>query len=347
MNRNQGAESTLALLSTLQHARRSATGPVTTHAPGRTRPAQPRPTRRRPVPGHHPAVRTRARRASIIRSHEPGRCSPASWPWTTTTCSPTFDDVMDRFDGRHRDLDRTFRRHADELADRLDPDEELSEARRLLLGATFTSEYAIEGAALCNPSMVPHPDQTGLALGQPALRDERPGHRGRTPVLDRLPDGRDRCRGQRHGGSPQSVRHGRDPGPGDARRGHVPNASSGGSTAPVRPPTSSSTDSGTASPASSSTSSWRGCMPTSPPGGTAGRPSRCSAPSGSGPTGSEFADHIPLPERVLWPSMGAERAGMEDARFVRFVDDDGAVTYYATYTAYDGIPRQPAAARDQ
>ena len=27
---------------------------------------------------------------------------------------------------------------------------------------------------------------------------------------------------------------------------------------------------------------------------------------------------------------------MEDARFVRFVDDDGTVTYHATYTAYDG-----------
>ena len=27
---------------------------------------------------------------------------------------------------------------------------------------------------------------------------------------------------------------------------------------------------------------------------------------------------------------------MEDARFVRFVDDDGDVTYYATYTAFDG-----------
>ena len=33
----------------------------------------------------------------------------------------------------------------------------------LLLGATFTSEYAIEGAALCNPSMVAHPDQSGTA----------------------------------------------------------------------------------------------------------------------------------------------------------------------------------------
>ena len=50
----------------------------------------------------------------------------------------------------------------------------------------------------------------------------------------------------------------------------------------------------------------------------------------------EFPDDIPLSERVLWPAMGAEEAGMEDARFVRFVDDDGSVTYYATYTAYSG-----------
>ena len=50
----------------------------------------------------------------------------------------------------------------------------------------------------------------------------------------------------------------------------------------------------------------------------------------------EFADDIPLSERVLWPAMGAEAAGMEDARFVRFVDDDGSVTFYATYTAYSG-----------
>ena len=50
----------------------------------------------------------------------------------------------------------------------------------------------------------------------------------------------------------------------------------------------------------------------------------------------EFADEITLSERVLYPAMGAEAAGMEDARFVRFVDDDGSVRFYATYTAYDG-----------
>jgi predicted GH43/DUF377 family glycosyl hydrolase len=52
--------------------------------------------------------------------------------------------------------------------------------------------------------------------------------------------------------------------------------------------------------------------------------------------GVEFGDDIPLSERVLWPAMSAEGAGMEDARFVRFVDDDGWVTFYGSYTAYSG-----------
>ena len=77
----------------------------------------------------------------------------------------SYDDVVARFEGRHHGLTDTFLRHADELSDRLDPDRQLSPTRRLLLGATFTSEYAIEGAALCNPSMVMHPDQRGVSPG--------------------------------------------------------------------------------------------------------------------------------------------------------------------------------------
>ena len=50
----------------------------------------------------------------------------------------------------------------------------------------------------------------------------------------------------------------------------------------------------------------------------------------------EFGDDTALSERVLSPVMGAEANGMEDARFVRFVDDDGSVVYWATYTAYSG-----------
>lgn len=46
-------------------------------------------------------------------------------------------------------------------------------------------------------------------------------------------------------------------------------------------------------------------------------------------------------EHVISPAAPAESQGIEDARFVRFVDDDGSVTYYGTYTAYDGLSILP------
>ncbi len=49
-----------------------------------------------------------------------------------------------------------------------------------------------------------------------------------------------------------------------------------------------------------------------------------------------FRKEHPISERVIFPVSESERKGIEDARFVRFVDDDGTVTYYATYTAYNG-----------
>jgi hypothetical protein len=52
----------------------------------------------------------------------------------------SLDDVVLRFDGRHRDLVGTFRRHAREIADRLDPAADLSESRMLFLGAVLTKE---------------------------------------------------------------------------------------------------------------------------------------------------------------------------------------------------------------
>jgi predicted GH43/DUF377 family glycosyl hydrolase len=50
----------------------------------------------------------------------------------------------------------------------------------------------------------------------------------------------------------------------------------------------------------------------------------------------DFDDDVALAQRVLMPTAAEERNGMEDARFTRFVGDDGAVEYRATYTAYDG-----------
>ncbi|HED19643.1 MAG TPA: glycosidase [Gammaproteobacteria bacterium] len=49
-----------------------------------------------------------------------------------------------------------------------------------------------------------------------------------------------------------------------------------------------------------------------------------------------FRKDYPISERVIFPVSESERKGIEDARFVRFVDDDDTVSYYATYTAYNG-----------
>jgi predicted GH43/DUF377 family glycosyl hydrolase len=50
----------------------------------------------------------------------------------------------------------------------------------------------------------------------------------------------------------------------------------------------------------------------------------------------EFSLDTNISERVIFPVSVNERNGIEDARFVKFKDDDGKVIYYATYTAYDG-----------
>jgi predicted GH43/DUF377 family glycosyl hydrolase len=50
----------------------------------------------------------------------------------------------------------------------------------------------------------------------------------------------------------------------------------------------------------------------------------------------QFPPRSTLGERVLVPTTSAESHGVEDARFVHFVDDAGAATYYAPYTAFDG-----------
>lgn len=88
--------------------------------------------------------------------------------------------VEREFSGRHRDLDRAVAEHFGEV-ERLVPDSaRLSTARQWLIGAYFTMEYAIESAALFNPSMVPAMDQRGVPAGSTrffmSLRATGEGH---------------------------------------------------------------------------------------------------------------------------------------------------------------------------
>ena len=74
-------------------------------------------------------------------------------------------DVLENFDGRHRNLLETFERRADEMEDALLAHCTFSEVQRQLIGAYFMNEYSFEASALFNPSIVPHPDQSGIPMG--------------------------------------------------------------------------------------------------------------------------------------------------------------------------------------
>lgn len=74
-------------------------------------------------------------------------------------------DVLENFQGRHRNLLETFERRADEMEDALLAHCTFSEVQRQLIGAYFMHEYSFEASALFNPSIVPHPDQSGVSKG--------------------------------------------------------------------------------------------------------------------------------------------------------------------------------------
>ena len=247
----------------------------------------------------------------------------------------SLDGVVSRFAGRHHDLLALFDDHAEALADRLDPDLVLSEPRRLLLGATFTSEYAIEGAALCNPSIVAHPDQSGIAAGEIrfvlSVRAIGEGHRSsigfRTGIVD------------------STGRVSIDTPPSFAALGRRTHADL--DAAPLRVELARLGEVGENAEfvldglgarferaALDARLHDLGARRT-----TRKRAERTIAAIRSVADCSycsTFSPDVPLAERVLWPATHAESHGLEDARFVRFADDDGRVTYFATYTAYDG-----------
>jgi predicted GH43/DUF377 family glycosyl hydrolase len=74
-------------------------------------------------------------------------------------------DVLDNFQGRHRNLLETFEFRAKEMEEAFSAHTTFSEIQRQLIGAYFLNEYSFEASALFNPSIVPHPDQSGTPAG--------------------------------------------------------------------------------------------------------------------------------------------------------------------------------------
>src|SRR5204863_1762892 len=105
---------------------------------------------------------------------------------------PLLDEVSVEFTQRHQQIHKAFLERFEQVRDLLLTDEKISEQRKLLIGSYFVCEFSLESAALFNPSIVPHPDQSDLPPGSLrfilSLRATGEGHISsitfRTGVLD-------------------------------------------------------------------------------------------------------------------------------------------------------------------
>lgn len=248
-------------------------------------------------------------------------------------CVDALEDVLDRFATRHRNLEAVFNSNADRVLTLVDPELEISPTRRTLIGACFTLEYSIEAAALCNPSMVlqRHTQEgDGSARFIMSVRGIGEGHRSTIGFRT----GRISADGQVtvHPPSPYVVA---TPGtPGTHHRSVFQEKldlfgddfDSVCAFIGSLPPTF---DDAVLSEALTKIASDPLVQRLDP--STIAHITEISHWSYN----VEFPDDSHISERVLWPHAPPENHGMEDARFVRFVDCDDEVTYFATYTAVD------------
>ncbi len=244
-------------------------------------------------------------------------------------------DLVRAFDGRHRHYRDILDEHATIAQSHLRSTDTVSAARRLVLGASFTAEYAVEAAALCNPSVVPHPDQRGVLPGQlraaVSLRGIGEGHVSSiefaTAVIGpgagwvfqprQAPVVAGAC-AQAHW-----------------RREHLravladQRAIDGlaHSVLAALPETFTTED------LHAALASTHRVFLTRPGGAETAALLRRTVAS---MYEVDFPVEAELTQRVLLPSTDEESHGMEDARFVRFTPAAGPPEYRATYTAYDG-----------
>ncbi len=245
--------------------------------------------------------------------------------------------VMSEFHGRHQRLRQFFIARFEHLREFLLTDAPVSETRQLLLGAYFTQEYALESAALFNPSMVWHFDQSGLPEGSKrfvlSLRSVGEGHISsitfRTGVigashaihLDRptrfvtAPEPAPNAQYDKALFTRKLVELGIGNGFVElimaTLEEHFTLPELYQAVATVR----------------------RQHRQRSTEFETVASGIVALAKSNYEIT---FSPDQSLSERAIFPYSPTELNGIEDARFVQFHDDDGSARYYATYTAFDG-----------
>ncbi len=91
--------------------------------------------------------------------------SIGSWRSIPQRLPRQLAEVLENFQGRHRNLLEIFEARADEMEDAFAAHATFTKEQRRLVGAYFLHEYSFEAAALFNPSIVAHPDQSGAPEG--------------------------------------------------------------------------------------------------------------------------------------------------------------------------------------
>ncbi|HZJ79621.1 MAG TPA: glycoside hydrolase family 130 protein [Dysgonamonadaceae bacterium] len=246
-----------------------------------------------------------------------------------------LEETLLLFADRHRDLEELLMRHYDRVSEYVIKKETISKTQKLLIGAFFTMEYSIESAALFNPSIVPHPDQSLLPKGSMrfimSLRATGEGHISsivfRSGILNKkLAFNFDSV--SEYVETPKMVF---DPTYNNnlfqlklkdlnawnetsekiltSLPDNFTHQELRESIRAIFLDTNFSADSWT-----TTTIHW-----------LADSNYRI-----------RFDDETALSERVIYPISANESKGIEDARFVKFTHDNGKVMYYATYTAYNG-----------
>ena len=249
-----------------------------------------------------------------------------------------LNEISAEFSQRHQQIRHLFLKRFEEVREMLLTDEELSEQRRLLIGSYFLAEYSLESAALFNPSIVPHPDQTGLPTGSLrfilSLRATGEGHISsitfRTGIIH--PDHRiEVLTPTGFLTEPRQI-----PNPlyekGLFARKLIELGLTREFTCRVM------NRLGNSFALDELRASLQAEQFRLPDGMTQEDQGEAEGIWMLARSNYEvqFQPEQQLSERILFPATPSQRNGIEDARFVRFQNDDGTHIYYATFTAFDG-----------
>ncbi len=253
-----------------------------------------------------------------------------------------LSNVFKEFRNRHRDIDGVFGQRFNDLKPYLPAQYKPSSTVQMLIGSYFTCEYSLEAAALFNPSIVLHPDQAGMPRGSlrfiMSLRATGEGHISsiefRTGVI-RM-DGSIILDHHERSVTAQSVQ----PDPQYDKNEFLVKIRNG-----------QHLNSTGKEVLASLQKSFKRFELLAAIVKVRKKHKKLSTAANDAldfiQSLSElnyefgFAAGLSISERVIFPVSSFESNGIEDARFVRFVDDDGSARYYATYTAYNGRQIMP------